>query len=152
MSALVGSPVTVRLRRPTDSPFLNRLVVDAFGEYSPNGATTALQMVERLFTLVACRDGEPIGLASLEQMSPTVVALQALAVLERERGRGVGRRLLRESERQAAEWGARSLTLHTAEANVAALELFSKNGFVVERRLRRYYRRVFDAYLMVKSL
>lgn len=152
MRVLPPGSLQVRPREATDDPFIAELSGQAFAEYTSRAGMNTLHMAQRLLTLVACRDGLPIGFACVEVLSSGVAALQAIAVGEEYRGRGMGRRLLAEAERVAAAHGARKLTLHTAQANVAAFELFAKNGYRVERRLRRYYRNVFDACWMTKRL
>ena len=78
--------------------------------------------------------------------------LCAIAVDESARGRGVGAQLLRFVERELERDGIRELSLHTAVANLAALELFMKHGFSVMQRLPRYYRGVFEALALRKQL
>jgi ribosomal protein S18 acetylase RimI-like enzyme len=90
-------------------------------------------------------------LPKLAQGATLTLELVAIAVVERERGRGVGSALLKAAEIRARAGGTPGITLHTAEANVAALELFTKRGFRVRRRLRRYYVGVFDACELVKK-
>ena len=65
-------------------------------------------------------------------------ALQAIAVELRERGRGIGGRLMHASARGTKQ-GAATLRLCTAQANVEALALFIKHGFRIERRMPRFY-------------
>jgi len=152
MSSLVAPTVSIRLRQPADRAFLERLARDAFGEYSADGGRTAIVMIERLSTLVASRGEQPVGFATLERLEPGVAALAAIAVVERERGQGVGQRLLNAAEARAASWGARRLELHTAEANLAAFELFVRAGYRLVGRIPRFYRGVFGACVMVKPL
>lgn len=152
MRALVDQPVTFRKRESEDSPTLERLIVEAFSEYSPDRGKGAVRLLAPLETIVACRGDSVIGFAALEVIRTGVMAVQALAVTESERGRGVGQRLLEAVERVARDRKCRFLCLHTAEANLAAFALFIKSGFEVERRIPRYYRGVFDACEMVKVL
>jgi len=148
-----SSPI-VRLRRlrAGDSQFVQELSATAFAEFSrePVGATMA--MVRRYRAFVAERDEAPVGFAVVRLINPTTAELVAIAVVEHERGRGVGRALLGLAERAARRSGARTLLLHTADANVAAFELFHKNGFSLARRLPRYYLGVFDACELQKAL
>lgn len=152
MRVLPPGSLQIRPREAGDDPFIVELSTQAFAEYASRAGMNTLRMAQRFITLVACRDGMRVGFASIEILSSGTAALQAIAVREAYRGRGMGRRLLAEAERVAAAHGARKLTLHTAQANVAAFELFAKNGYRIERRLRRYYRNVFDACWMSKRL
>lgn len=152
MGAPVSMPITLRWRTDADRAAITRLSAEAFGEYAPSAGEGTARMTERLLTLVACRGAELVGFAAIEPIQPFVMALQALAVVEWERGRGVGHRLLVAAEKVALRRGARRMTLHTAEANLAAFSLFARNGYRIERRLPRYYRGVFDACQMTKAL
>jgi ribosomal protein S18 acetylase RimI-like enzyme len=108
-------------------------------------------MAEHFVTLVAEREGVQLGFVVVRIERDRLAELVAIAVVERERGRGVGSALLKAAEIRARAGGTPGITLHTAEANVAALELFTKRGFRVRRRLRRYYVGVFDACELVKK-
>jgi ribosomal protein S18 acetylase RimI-like enzyme len=73
-------------------------------------------------------------------------------VVESQRGRGVGRALLDAAERAAADAGARALELVTAEANLAALELFLKSDYRIVRTLPSFYPRGQTAHVLRKTL
>jgi ribosomal-protein-alanine N-acetyltransferase len=135
-----------------DLEFVRELSKDAFAEFAREPVLTTLAMVRRHRSFVAERDGVAIGFAVVSLASASTAELVAIAVVERERGRGVGRALLTLAENAARRAGARFLSLHTADANLAALELFHKHGFELERRLLRYYLGVFDACEMRKKL
>lgn len=149
MSARVAEPVTLRHRTPTDTQAIERLARAAFTEYSWERGRVRL---ERTLTVVACRGVRLVGFVILELSARELGTIPAIAVDEREQGKGVGRRLLAAAERLARERGVRELTLHTAQANVAAFELFAKSGYRLVRRIPRYYRGVFDACEMLKRL
>ena len=65
--------------------------------------------------------------------------INSLAVDERQRRRGVARRLLREVFRDAIDAGARSATLEVRRSNEAARRLYLSLGFVVDAVRRDYY-------------
>lgn len=79
-------------------------------------------------------------------------SIDAIAVVAAERGRGVGRSLMLAAERDAHARGVRSLSLVTAHANLAALDLFLRCGFAITRRVALRYARGQDACRLVKSL
>jgi ribosomal-protein-alanine N-acetyltransferase len=81
-----------------------------------------------------------------------VALLQAIAVEPRARGRGVGSALLSAVEQLARSRDAPAIRLCTAQANLEALDLFLKHGFVIERRLARFYAKGQDACTCVKRL
>lgn len=143
----------LRLRRlrPDDQEFVRRLSLDAFAEFAREPVESTLGMARRFDAYVAERGDQRVGFAILK-LGGKVAELAAIAVVERERGRGVGRSLLKAAEAAARRAGASSLVLHTADANLAAFELFTKQGYRLERRLPRYYVGVFDACELIKRL
>jgi ribosomal protein S18 acetylase RimI-like enzyme len=145
-------PVRVRRLGASDEAFVAELSRHAFAEFSRDPAATTLAMAGRHGGLLAERAGVPIGFAIVELRSGSASELLAIAVVEHERGRGVGRLLLDAVERAARRTGSTAITLHTAEANLAALELFDKRGYELERRLPRHYVGVFDAQKRRKRL
>jgi ribosomal protein S18 acetylase RimI-like enzyme len=142
----------VRARVAADDSFIERLSAAAFAEYSRDPGHSTLELARSGRTWVAERGGFSVGFATVRCLAGSRAELCAIAVDEPARGLGVGAALLCELERWLAGRGTSVLTLHTAEANSSALELFSKHGFRTERQLPRYYRRVFDACLMHKRL
>lgn len=54
-----------------------------------------------------------------------------LAVLETHRRKGVAKKLLKECERIASQWGYNSLNLHVLENNYAAKKLYLSNGYQI---------------------
>lgn len=141
----------IRALRADDRGFVLSLSQAAFSEFSPEPARSTLWLAEHYVTLVAEREGAPLGFVVVRVERDKWAELVAIAVVERERGRGVGRALLKAAEIRARAGGATGVVLHTAEANLAAFELFVKNGFRVRRHLKRYYVGVFDACEMIKS-
>lgn len=65
--------------------------------------------------------------------------LYSLAVDEAARGRGLGRRLLADAERQAWAAGCRGLRLEVRQDNVAAVALYEAAGYRRQAALPAYY-------------
>src|SRR4029077_17848066 len=74
--------------------------------------------------LVATRDGEPVGCGALKFHGAEPSELKRMWVDESARGLGLGRRLLSELERHAAEHGARVVRLETNKSLVEAISLY----------------------------
>ncbi len=139
------SEVAVAVRPATagDTRFIQQLSVVAFGEYDPNAVrTTAHMMLDtHAQTLVAARDREQLGFVILHRSSPGGLAVNAIAVTPSERGKRVGQRLMQAAEQYARARGISRITLATAQANLAALDLFLRAGFVItDRTTMRYWR------------
>lgn len=140
MRAALESEVTIRSAHSGDGPFIQQLARLAFAEYDPNAArATASMMLETdAQTLVAEGVGRPLGFVILRGHSSADLAINAIAVSRRERGKGIGQRLMRAAELHAKSHGFTRITLTTAQANLAALDLFLRSGFTITTRGRRY--------------
>jgi ribosomal protein S18 acetylase RimI-like enzyme len=71
-------------------------------------------------------------------LSPPLAELGVIAVSERRRGEGLGRRLLRAAEETAREWGAVEMRLHTAASNAIARAFFAAAGYRLATGASRY--------------
>ncbi len=152
MQPAVSTSLRVRFRTEADDAFIAQLSAVAFGEYAPGAGVSTLRMAYAGRTWVALLDGEPVGFAVVHGFGKARAELGAVAVEERARGRGVGSTLLTHVEHALARSGTRELTLHTADANASALDLFVKRGFANVQRLPRFYRGVYDAWAMRKRI
>jgi GNAT superfamily N-acetyltransferase len=85
--------------------------------------------------LVAYEDGRPVGCGGLCSPAPGVAEIKGLYVAGAARGRGYGRALLRELQRLAADGGAHTLRMVTAELLDEALALYAAEGYVVDARI-----------------
>jgi ribosomal protein S18 acetylase RimI-like enzyme len=165
----VKDAIAIRPYQASDDAFVAALAREAFGEYTSQAVPHTLDMVRRFSTLVALQrparrftsglDETPawgpsrrVGFAAIGGESDGVAMLHAIAVSDRERGRGVGHRLMRAFERLATARGARRLELCTADCNLAALDLFYRCGFRLWRRRERFYERGQNACVLVKDL
>ncbi|RYZ07112.1 MAG: GNAT family N-acetyltransferase [Myxococcales bacterium] len=141
MRAGVEFQVAVRLASSGDASFIRELSRLAFSEYDPHASrATARMMLERgARTLVAESLGRPLGFIILHASSFRDLAIHAIAVSPSERGRRVGQRLMRAAEHHARSLGCTRITLTTAQANLAALDLFLRFGFKITSRGTRYH-------------
>ncbi len=77
----------------------------------------------------------------LSRLAADEAEILTIVVESASRGRGVGRALLSESLRQAANAGARAMFLEVDRSNAPALTLYKRLGFVVVGERAGYYRR-----------
>jgi ribosomal protein S18 acetylase RimI-like enzyme len=138
---------------PGDEAFVERLSTHAFGDFHHRAGSNTLGLTRRprSTTRLAVRGDEPLGFVVVD-LGAEGAWINAIAVVASERGRGVGARLMSEAIRLARGAGAPRLRLTTAQANVEALELFFKCGFVIERRMPRYYARGQDACVLARAV
>ena len=80
--------------------------------------------------LVASLGTEPVGCGALKFHRDEPAELKRMWVAESARGLGIGRRLLNELERHAAEHGARVVRLETNETLTEAIGLYRSAGYV----------------------
>jgi ribosomal protein S18 acetylase RimI-like enzyme len=161
----VAEAISVRHYEPADAAFIAALAKQAFDEYTPDAVPHTLDMVRHFTTLLALQARpsgfhlDPpaadaprrVGFVSIGA-EEGVAHLHAIAVSDRERGRGIGRRLMAAFERVARARGARRLELCTADCNLAALDLFYRCGFRLWRRRPRFYARGQNACVLIKDL
>jgi len=138
--------VSIRRSRPADRVFVSDLSLRVFAEYSPS------PVIRDGVTFVAESKRGPLGFVTLETDRDGRAIVLAIAVDPEAQGQGVGDRLMRAAERHARHSGARVLGLCTAEANVAALDLFHKCGLGIVRRLPRFYSRGQNACWLEKKI
>jgi len=79
--------------------------------------------------LVATLDGEPIGCGGLKFHTRRPPEVKRMWVAPSARGLGVGRRLLRELEAQAAARGSRTVRLETNRALTEAIAMYRAAGY-----------------------
>jgi ribosomal protein S18 acetylase RimI-like enzyme len=80
--------------------------------------------------LVASLHGKPIGSGALKFHGKKPAELKRMWVDESVRGLGVGRRLLTELEKHAAEHGVRTVRLETNGSLAEAISLYRSAGYV----------------------
>jgi len=74
----------------------------------------------------------PLGFVRCELDAPDQGCIEAVAVLPRAAGLGLGRWLLRWGQERLRQAGASRVTLDVADSNAVARELYLSEGFVVE--------------------
>ena len=143
MLGRANAAVQIRRGSEADERFVVRLAEQAFAEFDPRAARTTASLLREqgAETLVASLGGELAGFIVLGGTSAGVAHVNAIAVDRAQRGRGVGQRLMQEAEQSARRRGATRLSLHTAQANVAALSLFLRCGFSITQRNASGYAR-----------
>jgi L-phenylalanine/L-methionine N-acetyltransferase len=93
--------------------------------------------------LVAFRGSDLVGWLELNRHTPQKlqhVAVLTLAVAERARRTGVGRRLMQEAYAWCADVGVRKISLDVRAGNAAAIALYRSEGFELEGRERAQVR------------
>jgi ribosomal-protein-alanine N-acetyltransferase len=144
---------TLRSYEPHDFPALYRLDQACF----PPGISYSKATLRYFLTLPSAdctiaMEGAKIAGFILTEENPPLAHVITLDVAAAFRRQGVGSELLKESEKNLALRGVRSVLLETATDNEAAVAFWKRHGYRVEAVLKRYYLTRLDAYEMRKRL
>lgn len=143
----------VREAAPEDLGGLMRLEEECFGVEKFSEATLkAFLLRDDAFALVAEEEGVVGAALCLCSKSRAEGRIASIAVLERERRRGVGSLLLRETEARFEARGARTFGLEVDVENGPAIALYTNHGYTLRAIVRDYYGAGRHAYVMEKSL
>ena len=108
-------------------------VTEHFGPATPDrtSTVTAGEMAppDGAFVILY-EDGEPVAGGGLRRLDEDVAEIKRMFVVPAARGRGFGRRVLRELEAAAVELGYRRLRLDTAQSMTIAIALYRGAGYL----------------------
>jgi len=104
---------------------------------------------QRAILLVAIEGAELVIGAFSGNVVVDELQIDNLAVSDRRRRKGVGRRLLRSALSLAKSLGAHTATLEVRSSNLPARTLYEKEGFVAAGLRRRYYLTPLDDALLL---
>ncbi len=147
-----------------DEAFVIALGRRSFSAWSRNPGQSLLGMArsDRAVCELASVKGEPVGLyvvttRTLDRpfgplKNPAAAHLDAIAVVPRVAGRGVGRALLLRAERVARSKGAVVMSLMTAVGNERAQALFNRAGYLRAMTSPSAYANAEDAFELFKPL
>ena len=97
-------------------------------------------------------EGSDIAGFILSELDRPLAHIITLDVAEAHRRSGVGSLLLNAAENRFSARGVRMVFLETAVNNHAAVNFWSRHGYIVEGMLKRYYLNRIDGYEMRKML
>ena len=130
-----GVNVSLRAARPADAEPLRRLVAEAYQLYVPRIGRAPAPMTADYPGLIAAGavtvlevDGEPAGVLVLHPRDDHLL-VENVAVAPTYQGRGLGRRLLDQAEREARARGLRELRLYTNQAMTENLAMYPALGY-----------------------
>jgi ribosomal-protein-alanine N-acetyltransferase len=152
-----SSPPIIRLLRPDRAQACARLHAACFAH--PWSAEEMAALIASASTVGAVALNSVSGRVHgfvLSRLAADEAEILTIAVDAAHQGRGVGRALLSENLRQAANAGAKAMFLEVAADNASALVLYERFGFVKVGERTGYYRRAdgtrATAIVMSKSL
>ena len=157
-SAEEKARIKTRLARPSDTRFIVQLSGKVFRIYGPYEKIIRSWFESGMtITLIALMNRNPVGFAMISHFSrganpQQVSELLAIAVAPEKQRMGIGVTLLKAVERKAAEMNIVEMFLHTAEENLAAQNLFTKNEYASWGVNESFYPAGQDAVLMRKKI
>ena len=115
--------------RRLNEDWLTKLVVleDADRAVLENPVKNIVESGGHIFMALA--NDHPIGCCALLRVGPAEFELAKMAVLEEERGHGIGRKMLQYAIAQAKKLGAQRLHLETNRKLANAIHLYESVGF-----------------------
>lgn len=150
--------IKIRPARPSDSLYVAQLSERVFRIYGPYEKIISSWLESGMtMTLVAQINKKPAGFVMIshlpQESNPQHVSeLLAIAVAPEKQRMGIGKMLLKEVEKKAAQMGISELFLHTAEENRAAQDLFAKNEYVLRGINKGFYPAGQNALIMSKKI
>ena len=78
-------------------------------------------------------DAVIVGVMILKKIIPATMEIKNIAVRESQQGKGIGKALLRYSEKVSRESGYKNLVIGTGNSSIGQLALYQKEGFEIDR-------------------
>ena len=143
----------LRAYQPDDFDALYKLDQSCFPRGIAYSKTTLRYFLELASAecLLAVEEGDIAGFI-LSEMDGALAHIITLDVAEVHRRSGVGSLLLNAAEKKLSAQGVRTVFLETAVNNHAAVNFWSRHGYINEGILKRYYLGRIDGYEMRKKL
>jgi len=154
----IGPDIKIRHSAATDSLFIRDLSAKAFKPFGEYGEVVLKwHLTGNCITNIACDGTRPLGFAMVSKPFSRYdqncsSELLAIAVEFDWQGKGVGKLLLREIEKEASGEGISIMFLHTAVENRNARKLFSASGYRIWQVKKKFYPEGQDACVMAKKL
>lgn len=145
--------VDIRVAVPQDLQEIIRIERASFEHEAYSKALLDAFLQEDAFLTLVAEDDAIIAYATMyHEKKEGGVRVVSIAVLPEERNQGIAKQLMRWIERAALERGARRMSLEVGATNVAAINLYLKDGFVIKGTIPDYYGKGKDALYMEKPL
>lgn len=143
----------LRAYQPDDFDALYKLDQSCFPRGIAYSKTTLRYFLELASAecLLAVEERDIAGFI-LSEMDGALAHIITLDVAEGHRRSGVGSLLLNAAEKKLSAQGVRTVFLETAVNNHAAVNFWSRHGYINEGILKRYYLGRIDGYEMRKKL
>ncbi len=122
-----------------------------FAEPWSEKAMTELLVLPGVYGWLASAEGRPEGFV-MARVAADEAEILTIMVLPPYRRHGVAQRLLQAALDNAKMHGAQKMYLEVASSNENAMQLYTKVGFVLVGRRKRYYADGVDALLLARDV
>ncbi|MBM5804746.1 MAG: ribosomal-protein-alanine N-acetyltransferase [Candidatus Verstraetearchaeota archaeon] len=119
----------------------------SFTDPYPRGLLKAFFYLPGVY-IVAVSEGKVIGYAVGIVRYESLGHVVSIAVDESMRRKGVGERLMKETIERLCSKGTKRVRIEVRQSNIPAIVLYTKLGFTVEGKIKRYYADGESALLM----
>jgi [ribosomal protein S18]-alanine N-acetyltransferase len=102
--------------------------------------------------LIAKHDHTPIGFLIGIKTTPNTARILMLSVKNNNRKQGIGSALLKQFLLEMKNYQIKQVELEVRTTNQNALDFYTKQGFILQGKLRQFYQNGEDAYSMRKEL
>jgi len=156
VSEEISLPISIREATISDLEEVYKIELECFADDSfPKRLLETFLTSPECVTLIAVSDGEPLGFiaGSVEKLNEEPAGhISTLNVKRGQRRKGIGRRLLDAFEVALTERGVRTCFLEVRANNIAARNLYLKQGYRPLQKLRNYYGIGADGLRLKKNL
>lgn len=127
----------IRRAEERDLAEIYRIEVESFKDPYPYGLLKAFLYHPGVYLVVEEEKviGYSIGIMRFENLGHII----SIAIDKAYRGRGLGKKLLKETIEGLMETGAKKIRIEVRESNDVAINLYKKFGFMEKERIRGYY-------------
>jgi len=144
---MLGPSLLIRDARLDDLDAIFRIEERSFSDPYPKGLLKAFFFLPGAYIVAVSEEmiiGYAVGVIRYESLGHVV----SIAVDEKMRRKGVGERLMTEIIERLCSRGAKRVRIEVRESNLPAIKLYTKLGFTIEGKIKRYYADGESALLM----
>jgi ribosomal-protein-alanine N-acetyltransferase len=144
---MLDPSLLIRDARLEDLDTIFRIEERSFLDPYPKGLLKAFFYLPGAYIVAVSKEeviGYAVGIIRYKKLGHVV----SIAVEESIRRRGVGERLMKEIIERLCSMGVNRMRIEVRESNLPAIKLYMKFGFMVERKIKKYYADGESAFLM----
>jgi ribosomal-protein-alanine N-acetyltransferase len=142
--------VTIRKAIISDSDEITNITQECFNEYGPPSSEIIAKLINNNRGYVITYESHTIGYL-LCYCKNKVLNISSIGITEHYRGKGFGRKLMKQCIKDNKTCGVEVFSLHVNVNNIVAKDLYESLGFKVAKLIIEFYGSNGDAYYMILS-